>query len=285
MTMSGEAVGTNLQARDSGGNARIVVVDLETTGLPPPAEVIEFGRCALYAGRDLWGVPVWSEAAVGGAQATLLRPLRGVPPETSAVHHLVDDDLRDAPTWEHVARTLAAAAAEGPATAAIAFAAHSAGFERQWLTPEAGFGLPWICTYKCALRAWPEAPGHSNQTLRYWRNPAGLERAAAVPPHRAGPDAYVTAFLLRELLREHPVETLIAWSGEPAVLIRVPFGKRPEEGGNRGVRWTEVDDGFLWWVRERDFSEDILHTVRAELLRREVAALAEQGGEEGTASC
>jgi hypothetical protein len=26
---------------------------------------------------------------------------------------------------------------------------------------------PWICTYKCALRVWPDLDGHSNQELRY----------------------------------------------------------------------------------------------------------------------
>jgi exodeoxyribonuclease X len=26
---------------------------------------------------------------------------------------------------------------------------------------------PWICSYKCALRVWPELDGHSNQELRY----------------------------------------------------------------------------------------------------------------------
>jgi len=35
--------------------------------------------------------------------------------------------------------------------------------------------------------------------LRYWRNLV-LDPALAMPPHRAGPDAYVTACLLAELL-------------------------------------------------------------------------------------
>jgi exodeoxyribonuclease X len=152
-----------------------------------------------------------------------------------------------------------------------AFAAHSAKFERQWCTPDIVGEVPWICTYKCALRAWPEAPGHSNQTLRYWLNPVGLNRASATPAHRAGPDAYVTAFLLRELLRLHPLEDLLKWSSEPAVLIRVPFGKRSDEGGWRGTRWADVEEGFLYWVERRDFSEDILHTVRLEIARREQA--------------
>src|SRR5262245_25865334 len=40
-------------------------------------------------------------------------------------------------------------------------------FQRQWLT-EGWPEVPWLCTYKSALRAWPDAPRHSNSVLRYW---------------------------------------------------------------------------------------------------------------------
>lgn len=99
--------------------------------------------------------------------------------------------------------------------------------------------------------------------------------------HRAGPDAYVTAFLLRELLAQHPLSTLIQWSQEPAILIRVPFGKRPEEGGSRGMRWTEVDASLLYWTVERDFSEDVLFTVRLEIERRAAEAKKAADAEAG----
>ncbi len=43
-----------------------------------------------------------------------------------------------------------------------------------------------------AMHVWPDAPRHSNQVLRYWRNLV-LDNALAMLPHRAGPDAWVTA--------------------------------------------------------------------------------------------
>lgn len=267
----------------------IIVVDLETTGFDAAPELgghapIEVGRCDLLPGRDLFGRPVWGDSAIKGPQSQLLNPGRSIPPESSAVHHLIACDLIETPPWREglIWRI-------GGVRRPAAFAAHNAKFERQWCVPELVGPAPWVCTWKAALRAWPDAPGHSNQCLRYWLNPQGLDRELASPAHRAGPDAYVTAFLLRELLRLHPLETLIQWSDEPAVLIRVPFGKRPEEGGSRGLRWSEVDDGFLEWTVERDFSDDILHTVKLEIARRndeyrrrraeEDAAIAAQGGD------
>lgn len=251
--------------------AVITIVDLETTGFEAAPELgghapVEIGWCRLTAPRDLLGRPDWTRADVEhvGWCAHLVDPGRPIPPEASAVHHLIACDLIDAEPWRQgLVRVL------GGVSRPAAYAAHNARFERQWCTPDLVGEAPWICTYKCALRAWPEAPGHANQALRYWLRPEGLDRDRATPAHRAGPDAYVTAFLLRQLLRAHPIETLLQWPQEPAVLIRVPFGRRPEEGGWRGCKWTEVDDGFLYWTVTRDFSEDILHTVRLEIARRE----------------
>lgn len=136
------------------------------------------------------------------------------------------------------------------------------------VTDEITGGAKWICTFKCALRLWPDAPSHSNQALRYWLDPVGLDRAIASRSHRALPDAYVTAFLLREMLREATVEQLVAWTREPALLTKIAFGK------HRGKRWAEVDAGFLRWILTKDFDEDVLLTARAELARRETADAA-----------
>lgn len=237
---------------------RVRVVDLETTGFAPPAAVVEIGGCDVVAkARDLVGAPThWT---VEWPWSALVNPGISIPPETSAVHHLIDDDVRVFPPWSETgpifARTL-------DADGIGALAAHSAKMERQWIDDLAG-GRPWICTYKCALRVWPEAPSHSNQALRYWRRPVGLDRAKAMPAHRAGPDAYVTAFLLRDLLEAARVEDLIQWSSEPALQVRCHIGKW------RGTPWREVDDSFLEWVIARDFDEDVLFTVRNEIERRD----------------
>jgi exodeoxyribonuclease X len=240
------------------GPAYITVVD-PLKDLP-----IEIGWVNLWAGEyDLLDHPTAWDRVGPAVQCDLIDPGRPIPPESSAVHHLIDADLRDALPWTHVQTRVRDWLGEP-----VAFAAHSAKFERQWLTPDLVGARPWICTWKCALRAWPEAPAHGNQVLRYWLDPVGLDRQQATPAHRAGPDAYVTAHLLRALLQLHPLAVLLQWSAEPALLPRVTIGRPPPEGW-RGCKWSEVDDGFLWWILDRDFSEEILFAARTERDRRQ----------------
>lgn len=241
----------------------IRVFDLETTGFTPEtAGVCEVARVDVEAnGADLVCQPIDWEV-VHNIWSLFVHPGHPIPPETSAIHHIVDEDVAAARPWAEEAPRLFY---NGP----VALAAHNAKFERQWITDDLSGGLPWVCTYKCALRLWPDAPGHSNQTLRYWLKPEGLSREMSRFAHRAGPDAYVTAFLLREQLRLANLEQLVAWSSEPALQVRCRIGKQ------RGMLWREVDDGFLRWVADRDFDEDVIFTVRTEMARREAEAQAD----------
>lgn len=225
----------------------IQVIDIETTGLDPVEhDVVELGWCSVDYGDD-------ARWRVGSGGAEFVFPGREIPPEASAVHHIIDADVLRAERLVMVAKRL-----DGDI-----LAAHDAKFEQGFLN-EFTFAR-WICTYKCALRVWPDAPSHSNQTLRYWLNPEGLGRAIPQPAHRAYPDAYVTAFLLRDILNEHlTVEEAIQVSNEPALLKKVHFGK------HQGQQWSEVPLGYLHWAFDQDFDEDVAYTVRHEIQRRSV---------------
>ena len=183
---------------------------------------------------------------------------------TSAIHHIIDEDLVDAPSWTSLAPSILQG--EG----IVALAAHRAAFEKKWCLPALTGRARWICTYKCALRLWPEAPSHSNQGLRYWRRPLGLDRATGLPAHRAGPDAYVTAHHLRDMLSMASVTQLLTWSELPALLIRVPTGPL------RGRRWDELEAGLLDRVLAGEFgqNQDALYTARHEKTRREGGPVA-----------
>ena len=231
----------------------IRVVDLETCGFEPPAGICEIGFCDLVRDGDEW--------IVGMPGHLLVNPGQPIPPETSAVHHIVDADVRGAPTFAEAARAIFFDE-ERMQAQRVVLVAHNARFERQWLTPEVTGDVHWICTYKAALRVWPDAPAHNNGALRYWRNPYGLDRRHADPAHRAVPDAYVTAHLLREMLVGTSLDDLVLISSQPAQLVRCNFGK------HRGQLWTKIPADYLRWCSGQQMDEDTLFTVRAELRRR-----------------
>ncbi len=215
-------------------------VDLETTGLePPPVDApVQIGWCDVTDGN------------VGLPFGSFIDPGRPIPPQASAIHHIIDSDVVGAPAWREAVNDMVGSE---PITA---FAAHNSRFEQAHLTPEIIGDAPFICTYRCALRIWPDAPDHKNQTLRYWLNPEGLDRSIANVAHRAPEDAYVTAFLVREMLSKEPFETLIKWSSRPAVLITCGFGK------HRGLKWSAVPADYLKWLSGQDFDEDVLYTAK-----------------------
>ena len=226
------------------------VIDLETTGNSfTDGGVVEIG----------WQDVGLTGGLIGGPGALLINPARPISPATSAIHHIIDEDVANAPLWHQAAPPILQ-----PGEGVVALAAHRAAFEERWCTPALTGRARWICTYKCALRLFPDAPTHSNQGLRYWRRPESLDRALGLPAHRAGPDAYVTAHHLRDMLAMAGVEQLLAWSAEPALLVRVPFGP------SRGRAWADLDDDALARIigGESGGNQDVAFTARHELRRR-----------------
>jgi exodeoxyribonuclease X len=227
------------------------VIDIETTGLAPPAEIIEIGRVDVIVDDD--GV------RIEPPKARLYRPLNGIPPETMAVHHLTEADFRpDMPPCDDA--LLRSAIWNGATPDALV--AHNCEFERSFIGPHITDDLPWICTLKTALRVWPDAPQHSNQVLRYWRS-LTLDPAQAMPPHRAGPDAWVTAHLLAEMLKEVGAEQMIDWTTRHKALPTLNFGK------HRGSRWPDVPLDYLQWMaKQADMNPDAVACAREEIERR-----------------
>lgn len=228
---------------------RLRVIDFETTGEPPEADVVEAAYVDVVL-RDNWidvEVPGWS---------TLVRSERPVDPAARAAHHLTDAEIATGSEWSGVRLELLGTGQRvRPTSPPDYMVAHNAAFERA-LLPDAG--LPWLCTYKAALRLWEDAPRHSNQFLRYWLEGADPGEAG-LPPHRALPDCRVTALVLVRCLERASVEQLAAWEREPAWKPVIGFGK------HRGRRWTEVPRDYVAWVLKQDFDEDTKWNARQAL--------------------
>jgi exodeoxyribonuclease X len=228
---------------------RIRVIDLETAG-GGPDDVCEIGW------QDVEQDPAGAWRVSEERGALFVNPGRPITANTMAIHHIQDSEVASAPFWKAVAPTILR-----PEGGVLALAAHRAVFEQRYCTPRFTGGADWICTWKCALRLWPQLPRFSNQLLRYLRRPEGLIHQIGLPAHRAMPDAYVTAHHLRDMLNEVPAEQLTAWSREPGLLPRVPAGP------DRGKAWHDVGDEELRRLaRERD--PDVRFSSETELCRR-----------------
>lgn len=224
--------------------AIIRVIDFETSGIEPPiAQVCEAAICDVDTDER---IPSHPESWLCGVDE--------MPPEVRAVHHI---SLEDCKPWARFNPDMM----DSPNV--YAFAAHNAEFEAKFFKTD----KPMICTYKAALRVWPTAPSHSNGALRYWLEDQGKikpRHADTIPAHRAGPDAYVTAWLLVALLNEGVTgKKLLEWSAEPKLLPTCPIGKF------RGHAWAEVESGFLgWMLRQPDMDKDLQWNARREIARR-----------------
>ena len=101
--------------------------------------------------------------------------------------------------------------------------------------------------------------------LRYWLG-LDLDDAQAMPPHRARPDAYVTAHILCALLNVASLEDMISWTSEPRAMAACPIGK------HKGKPWAEIDRGYLTWMVGSDMKDDLKWNAQRELDRRATEA-------------
>jgi exodeoxyribonuclease X len=231
------------------------VIDFETSGFPPDGKVCQIGSCdvGLIDGVIKIAMPT----------SMFINPGHAIPPEARAVHHIRDKDVLGAASIDEGLKQLLHVAPH-------AFVAHNAKFEREFF-PNTGT-IPWICTRKVAMRLWPDAPNHQNQTLRYFLNvddDGDFESWLAMPPHRAGPDAYITARILQRALLKATIEEMVMWSNQPSLLPgSIHFGK------HKGTPWSQVEPSYLDWLvnKATEMDEDVKFTARHWLARRKADA-------------
>lgn len=226
------------------------VVDVETSGLPEDEQraICEIG----WVDLDL------ATLRVGSPVTFLVNPGHPIPPHIRAVHHISDQMVADAMPPDQAVALLLKDVPEGGY-----LAAHRAAFEQDFIGAP---GRQWICTWKCGLRAWQDQSHHSNQALRYSLDidsDPDFDPSAAMPPHRSLPDAIVTAFILRRLLKLRPIERLLEISSEPPLMALINFGK------HKGSKWAEVPGDYLHWIVDKsDMDDDVKGQARHWLERR-----------------
>ncbi len=247
VTLSEPDENGNRLCRDLGDvRLNIFAIDFETTNIDPkiahPVEVAIF------------------DGTFGGV--SLIKPPIPIPAETSAIHHITDIDVADADDWATTAVRLHERITLSGTPAILI--AHNAKYEQAILgnlfSPDE---VRWICTYKCALRIWPDAPNHKNETLRYWLGLQFLGRGWDQQAHSAKHDTEVTYQIFLKLKEKCTIDQMIEWSALPAILPKIMFGK------HRGSKWSEVPTDYLTWIlKQGDMDEDVKYNASLEMNNR-----------------
>jgi exodeoxyribonuclease X len=234
---------------------RIRVLDVESTGLIDPSEMVELGYTDIVRFPDGW-------ATDGEPKSFIVNPGMPISFGAMAVHHIREAYVVDGMNPDEARRY--------GVKGAVILCAHNVEHDKRYIH---GHKLPWICTFKVAKTVWPDMESYGNGALRYalglCLDPAS--DALTQPSHRAGPDTWVTAHILLEQLKLLPIEKMIEISENPLVLKFMPFGK------HKGVKFWELPYEYLdWIVNKSDMpnekgKEDIVYTARRELGRRAAA--------------
>ncbi|MCZ8098159.1 MAG: hypothetical protein O9972_09605 [Burkholderiales bacterium] len=231
-------------------------VDLEFTGEPTeedPHAVVEVG----YTDVNFDG----TVAELGETWSAITNPGRPIPPSSRAVHHISDDEAMSGIYASTAFMRLMGRAGDVPAP--DYFVAHNATAERDFFR---GGAIPWICTFRAAVRLWPDEEAHKLQHLRYSLG-LKLDQPRGLPAHRAGPDSYVGAALMAEILTtklgEVDLATLVRWSKGAPLFQRLSFGK------HKGKRFDEVPLDYLYWIIDKsDMGPDVKSNARHWIKKR-----------------
>ncbi len=227
---------------------RVRVCDFETQGLEPEHKVCEMGWCDVVNDGEGWRI---------GDHGSSLHEVDHMPPQARAVHHVSAAETKGFPAF-----TPALLWDRAKADGVDVVAAHNARYDSVYWGDAT---LPVICTFKSARQVWPlDAPSHGNGPLRYWLEDQGLiapEHDLTLPPHRAGPDAYVTAHILLALLTITTAAQMVAWTKMPLLQPRITFGKHKGE-------WADAPGDYLGWIMRSDMDDDTKWNAQRELDRR-----------------
>lgn len=198
----------------------------------------------------------------------LINPLKKVPPGASAIHHITNEMLKEAPVFGVSKSYEKIMSLNVPETVLVS---HNAPFDLAMLQKE---GIAWqghvIDTLKCSKALMDDLDGYSLQFLRYelrlYRNEADVfkDYGMDIVPHHPMSDALHAKMIYEYLLDLSDEERLIEISKSHVLLTRLPFGKYAKK------RIEEIalkDATYLKWMLDSlmDMDEDLRYSIEYNL--------------------
>jgi len=226
--------------------SNVIVLDTETSDLDPSkgGALLELAWIKLQTTED----GGWEIVA---SASNYIEYSGVISPHAQAVHHIKADQLTAisgaVPKTEAIQKLLSFHDQD------TIFVAHNMDFDSKFLQEIPG---PWICTLKCSRHLWPDAPGHSNQVLRYWLNIEPTAQIQGLYPHQALYDVATTTALLLKMLVSQTLVNLVNLTRSPVKLKRMNFGK------HRGLEFNQIPTDYLRWLRgQPNLDPDLKHTL------------------------
>ncbi len=203
---------------------RPIFYDTETTGLSSESErIIEIAAYDPERNRTM---------------CQFIHPGRPIPPESTAIHHISDDMVKDAPPWADVGQQFIEFC-EGDT---ILIAHNNDGFDVHFLRQEFKRNNmempPWkfLDSLKWARRYRPDLPNHK---LQFLREIYGIVSNQA---HRALDDVKVLAEVFYAMVDDLTIDAIYELMHKPRIIKSMPFGK------HRGVALQDLPKDYLAWL-------------------------------------
>ncbi len=193
-----------------------------------------------------------------------INPMKKIPPSASAIHHITNEMVKEAPIFSVSKSYEKLIELNGPETVLVS---HNSPFDLAMLQKE---GITWqgktIDTLKCSKALMDDLDGYSLQFLRYelrlYRNEEEFfsDYGIEIVPHHPLSDALHAKMIYEYLLDLADEEELISMSQSRLLLKRLSFGKYAKK------RIEEIalkDPAYLKWMLESlmDLDEDLRYSI------------------------
>lgn len=224
-----------------------VCLDCESTGLDVEKEaIIEFAAVKFTLTEQL------------ESMETLIDPARPIPEESTKIHHITDEMVKDKPKIGAVLPSILAFIGDHPVVG------HGISFDINIIMASAArLGIshqlkntPLIDTLRLA-RLYGGSQVNSLEALRRHFNilPEGA--------HRAMSDVQVNIEVFKHLSKPfRSLNEILERLKKPISMPLMPLGK------HKGRKFSEIPIEYLRWAVNQDFDQDLLFSLRSELKKR-----------------